>query len=46
MIAKFKLRFPKSKIEYWAKRYDYKNEDVICNVLAPKIQRSKISYKR
>ena len=41
MPIKFKLKFPKSKIHYWASRYDYKNEDVICNDLAPKIQRQK-----
>ncbi len=45
MVYKFKLRFPKSKIPYWASRYDYKNEDVICNVLAPKIQKQKYLTK-
>jgi hypothetical protein len=45
MIYKFKLRFPKNKVKYWSLRYDYKNEDVICNVLAPKIQRQKYLTK-
>jgi hypothetical protein len=39
MPIKFKLKFPRRKIEYWASRYDYKNEDVVCKTLAPKIQR-------
>lgn len=45
MITNFKLRFPKSKINHWASRYDYKNEDVVCNVLAPKIQRQRYLTK-
>ena len=45
MTYKFKLKFHKSKIEHWASRYDYKNEDVICNSLAPTLQRKKYLTK-
>lgn len=45
MPIKFKLRFHKSKINFWSARYDYKNEDVVCEELAPKIQRQKYLTK-
>jgi hypothetical protein len=38
MPKKFKLKFSKDELSYWASRYSYNNEDFICNVLAPKIQ--------
>lgn len=45
MPTKFKLRFPKSEIAPWAKKYNYKNEDLVCNVLAPNIQKQKYLTK-
>jgi len=41
----FKLKFSKLKIGYWASRYVYNNEDVMCNQFAPKIQRQKYLTK-
>lgn len=45
MPTKFKLRFPKSEIDHWAKKYAYKNEDLVYNVLAPNIQKQKYLTK-
>lgn len=45
MQYKFKLRFPQKEIKYWSSRYDYNNEDVMCNEFAPKIQRQKYLTK-
>lgn len=45
MKYKFKLRFPQNKVRYWASRYEYKNEDVMCNMIAPKIQEQKFLTK-
>ncbi|HSW55012.1 MAG TPA: hypothetical protein VLH59_07975 [Ignavibacteriaceae bacterium] len=45
MNHKFKLRFPKKEINYWASRYEYKNEDVMCDEIAPKIQKQKYLTK-
>lgn len=45
MNNNFKLRFPKKEVNYWASRYEYKNEDVMCNDVAPKIQKQRYLTK-
>ncbi len=45
MQQKFELRFNKKDISFWASRYDYKGDNIICNVLAPKIQKQKYLTK-
>jgi len=45
MPYNFKLKIPKNEIILYSKRYEYNNEDVMCNEISPKIQKQKYLTK-
>lgn len=45
MNYKFHLKIPKNQIIHYASRYSYKNEDIMCDEIAPKIQKQKFLTK-
>jgi len=40
----FSLRFKKHKILYWANKYSYENEDVVCDLISPVKKRGHLTY--
>ena len=42
---KFKLKIPKNQIKLYSEKYVYTNEDKMCEIIAPKIQKQKYLTK-
>jgi hypothetical protein len=46
MPYNFKLRISKKEISHYASKHEYNNEDIMCNEIAPKIQKQKYLTKK